>query len=528
MSAEHQAWIENLLSAEAWPHPVEALKLVETHISWVILTGKYAYKIKKPVDLGFVNFTELEMRKYYCEEELRLNRRFSEHLYLDVVTIRGSRLRPQIGGDGPILDYAVKMTQFNDKNLLSRLAARNQITPEHVDLLADEIAAFHRRAAVADSATPWISVAAAVQPAFDNFTAILKLQRELNDQGPLGLPRPGEPPQVMELPRLIQLRRWTESEVSRRRAVFEGRGARGMIRECHGDLHLGNMFLTPEGRIVIFDGIEFCEELRWIDIMCESAFTMMDLADRGFPGLAWRFLNRWLESTGDFEGLALLRFYLAYRAMVRAKVGIIRLQQANSEAGQNGSDQALMSSLVKEVSGYVGLAESYTVQGQPCLWITCGVSGSGKTFGSQSLVEQLGLIRLRSDVERKRLAGLEKGQSATAALSQGIYSSEATERVYLHLMNVAKQLLQDGHSVLIDATFLKRSQRLPFRKLAEELGIPFQILWFDADIQTLTNRIQKRAALGKDASDATVEVAEYQLREFENFDNEELKHVRPK
>lgn len=493
------SWVQNLLRPAAWPHSVQDLRLIETHISWVLLTGEFAYKIKKPVNLGFVDFTSLGQRKFYCEEELRINRRLAAEIYLDVVEIRGSADSPQVSGDSnlPLIDYAVRMTQFDDSMLLSHLAARRLIQPKHVDLLADEIAGFHQRIAVAASASPWAQVGAVIQPALDNFSTLFELfeRFEVSD-------RPDEFSGVHEL------FEWTKREANDRSRDFASRADSGFVRECHGDMHLGNMFLSAPDRITVFDGIEFNPELRWTDVINEVAFTMMDLADRGYGGLSWRFLNRWLEHTGDFGGLSVLKWYLVYRAMVRAKVGMLRVQQTAQDSG-------MRTAILREVRDYLKLAGDYIKPKPTELWITCGVSGSGKTYGSQSLIEQKQLIRIRSDVERKRMVGLAPTTRTSDGPHAGLYTPQQSEFVYSQLLSTSEQVLRAGHSVIVDATFLKQKQRADFRRLADKLEIPFHILWFEVSPDVIRERILQRSRQGTDASDATVEIALQQLQSFE-------------
>ena len=290
----------------------EAVEVVETHISWVLLAGDYAYKIKKAVNLGFLDFSTLEKRRFYCAEELRLNRRLAPDLYLEVVPIAGSADHPVLNGPGPAIEYAVKMRRFPQACLLDQVLLRGELTPETIDAIARRIADFHGRTAIADNESPFGTPERAHLPVAENFAQIRPRLRDNED-----------------LIRLDELERWSEREYQARFNALAARKARGLIRECHGDLHLGNMALL-DGEAVPFDCIEFSDNLRWIDVISEAAFLAMDLQDRGRPDLARRFLNAYLEQTGDYEGLEVLRYYLVYRAMVRAKVACIR-------AGQDGT-----------------------------------------------------------------------------------------------------------------------------------------------------------------------------------------------
>jgi aminoglycoside phosphotransferase family enzyme/predicted kinase len=477
--------IEALQNPAAYDHPVDPVQVLETHISWVLLTGRYAYKIKKPVNFGFVDFTTLERRRRFCDEELRLNRRLAPQLYLDVAAVTGSAGAPRIGGRGETIEYAVKMVQFPQETLLSNVLERGELLPEHVDQLAETVGAFHARVAVADAAGPFGAPEHVLQPALENLDELARRTSQERQR------------------HIERLRNWTERQFTDLRPEFQRRKEYGHIRECHGDMHLGNMILSG-GDVVIFDAIEFNDDFRWIDVLNDAAFAMMDLEDRGRCDLAHRFRNAYLQFTGDYGGVAVLPFYLAYRALVRAKVACLRWEQA-AEAQEQAHLRA-------EFQSYLDLAESYANRRRPALVITHGLSGSGKTTGTQPLVEEYGAIRLRSDVERKRLLGLASGDRSGSGIGQDAYAVAATERTYLHLVNQTAAVLRAGFLTVVDAAFLRRSQRDRFRRLAEEAHVPFRILDFHAAEPTLRQRIAARRHEGRDASEADLAVLDWQLR----------------
>jgi aminoglycoside phosphotransferase family enzyme/predicted kinase len=475
-----------LLHPECYPHPVREVRLLETHISWVLLTGDYAYKIKKPVNLGFLDFSTLGMRGHYCEEELRLNRRLAPELYLEVVSVRGTTAAPHIGGEGPLLDYAVKMREFPQDALASRLLERDQFGAREVDTLAAVIADFHAAAAPARAADRFGAPETLYAVALQNFEQILPRLRLARDKEAVQL-----------------LREWTEREFRARHDEFAVRKRAGHVRECHGDLHLGNIVLS-DGRPVPFDCIEFNDEFRWIDVVSEVAFLVMDLHDRGRPDLGWRFLNRYLEASGDYDGLPVLRFYLVYRALVRAKVHLIRSQQP----GLLASDK---SRLKIAFHGYLRLASRLSADGALSLLITHGLSGSGKTTATQSLIELLGAVRVRSDVERKRLHGMGPLERSSSGHDAGIYTAAATAATYERLVAVAERTISAGYPAVVDAAFLKRTERERFRELAHRRAVPFVVLDFDAPEKVLRERVAQRAATGSDASEAGLSVLERQI-----------------
>ncbi len=488
-------WLTALERPEAYPHPVQAIQRVETHISWVFLAGEHAYKIKKPVDLGFLDYSTLEKRHSCCREELRLNRRLAAPLYLGLSRITGPAERARMDGEGEVLEYAVHMRQFPVEDQFDRLLADGRLEARHLETLAEDIARFHRT--LADPAPP--------DSDFGTPERVIRPMRE-NFQHLEGAD-----------PRLPALHRWTETTFQRLRPRLEERRRQGWIRECHGDLHLGNIVLW-EGRPLPFDGIEFDPYLRWIDVQSEQAFLTMDLEDRGRRDLAFLALNTYLAHSGDYAGLAVLPFYQVYRAMVRAKVNHIRLTQG-------GLDDSERACLERDFHQYLALAEGYTRPPRPVLILTSGVSGSGKSWLARRLAMAGGAIHLRSDVERKRLFGLPPLARTHAAPDAAIYTPEATVATYRRLLELAETVLAAGYPVLVDATFLTRDLRAPFLALAERLGMPCRVLHTTAPRPVLEERVRRRAEQGRDPSEADVAILERQLQKVEPWAADEKERV---
>jgi aminoglycoside phosphotransferase family enzyme len=479
--------IRGLLCPEAYDHPVTGLRLLETHISWVILTGVWAYKLKKPVDLGFANFTTLDRRRHFCEEEIRLNRRLAPELYRGVRPLFGTREIPTFCGTGEPLEYAVQMRQFDQHQLLPAVLKRNELRPEHLDMLADTIAVFHRQAAVAHGDAPFGTAAAVRDAARDNIAA---------------LDRAG-----CDRTTLSQLRGWSELEFQRRKIWFDQRRGNGHVRECHGDMHLGNMVLQDDA-VCIFDCLEFNPELRWTDVIAEIAFLVMDLQERGRRDLALRLLNRWLEQTGDYEGLTGWRWYFVYRALVRAKVAALRLQQADLETVDKAAKQ-------DELRTYLALAKAWTESRPKTVLLMHGLSGSGKSHVSAQVCEAWPVIRLRSDVERKRLFG-RWGDPRPTRLTGDPYAADVTAQVYREILaRHIPTILEAGFSVVIDAACLESWERHLFREIATQEGAQFVILDVQARPATLRQRIVQRHVARRDASDADLAVLEHQLAHHE-------------
>lgn len=499
VSTDLPNFIKALQCAHTWPYPVSEVKLVETHISWVLLTGKYAYKIKKPVNFGFLDFSSLEKRLCYCREELRLNRRLAPDIYLDVVPLRGCPEHPEIDGDGEVFEYAVRMVQFDVHCGFDHLLESGMLTPAHMDQTAAMLAKFQEEAKVAGPDSYYGTAEAILEPVSENFLQVGQYLRCLDGTSLLQA-------------QLQRLEEWSLTCLRDLESVISKRHASGFVREGHGDLHLRNI-IDWNGRVIPFDCIEFNPNMRWIDVFSDLSFLLMDLDDHHHEHLSRRLLNAWLEYTGDYSGLQLLRFYQTYRAMVRAKVASLRLLQSTTDQDIEAHN----------FSNYIALADSYT-QIQPVrLIITHGVSGSGKTWFSQQLLEAAPLIRLRSDVERKRLFGLEQSDR-TGADTAGIYRPAVSRRTYAHLLDTASEIISWGFSVIVDAAFLRFEQRDLFRKLAEKMQVPFAIVHCEAEEGVTRQRLLQRKRADNDASDADDTVFEQQMLKLEPLADNELDH----
>jgi hypothetical protein len=474
--------IAGLRRAEAYPHPAEPVAHIETHISHVMLAGDFAYKLKKPVNFGFLDFSTLERRHHFCEEELRLNQRLAADLYIAVVAITGTPTAPLIGGAGSVLEYAVKMRRFPQEALFDR----QPLTADLMLRLAEEVADFHARIPVADHHLDFGSLNAVLTPMLDNLPPLRA--RALTPKN---------------LARIDRLEDWIRARARVLLPVLEQRRRHGFVRECHGDMHRGNIALV-DGEICIFDAIEFNPNLRWIDTASEVAFIIMDLEQAGEVGLARIFLNRYLERGGDYGALDVLDFYKVYRAMVRTKVVAIRLGQADLSPAEQSAER-------HHYTRYLTLAESYTRLRRPHLLIVCGLSGSGKSRLSYRLREALPLIHLRSDVERKRLFGLGETAKTLSGVDSGIYFPSATNWTYDRLYRLADGILASGYDVLVDATFIAQERRERFMALARKHRAAFAILALDAPLEILRQRVQRRCALGEDVSEANLTVLDWQL-----------------
>jgi uncharacterized protein len=475
--------IEALRDRRCYPHPVTQVEIVQTHISWVLLAGEFAYKIKKPVNLGFLDFSTLAQRQFFCQEELRLNQ--NTKLYLGLSRVCGTVTAPRIEGTGEVLEYAVKMRAFAQTQRLDNLLAAGQITTQHMTALGADLAEFHARAMVIRlDQTRHIDA-----PIQDNFTVLHHLLQDDEDRA-----------------LCAQLQDWTIRQRQYLSPILQARNNSGKGRECHGDLHVQNIALFQQ-RLCLFDAIEFSPILRQMDCMSELAFILMDLHAHAQPQLAAHLAHSYFEHSGDYDGVQVLRFYEVYRALVRAKIAAFSAQESSMQQAQSRH--------------YLHQAISHTQAITPFLLIFCGLSGSGKSYWARCFMENTPALCLRADVQRKRLFGLAPLTRASAE----IYTPSATQRTYTHLAHTATLILKAGYPVIIDATCLQRWQRDLFYRVAQQLGIAVRLLYLHADIATLKSRIAHRRATDNDVSDANEAVLEQQRTQQHPPDQDEYAYL---
>ncbi len=468
--------------------------LHETHISYVLVAPPRAWKFKKALCNAFLDNTTLARRHHHGLEELRLNRRLAPALYLGLLPVVGTSQQPELGGAGPVLDWVVEMQAFDQDGLWDRMADTGRLQAAHIDALVAQLGPFHNAAAVASPTGRLGSPAQVRAPMLDNL-------RDLHPLWPAQLPTEA----------WARLRDWEQATYVRLAPLMAARLAQGRVRECHGDLHLGNV-AQIDGVTTVFDGIEFNDGFRWLDVMSDVAFMAMDLQARGLPALAHRFVDGWLQRSGDYTGLPLLDYDLVYRALVRAKVRLMRAAQ-----GGVGADLAGSAALC-----YLQQALRFTEARRPALLITHGLSGSGKTTLTQGLLEICGAVRIRSDVERKRLVGLALDQPSGSGLGLGLYTAERQRATYDRLFDLAAPVLASGRNAILDATFLQRAERDRARDMARATGVRFRLLAFDAAPATLAERIRRRAQRGDDVSEADEAVLAAQIASCEPLQADEM------
>jgi hypothetical protein len=490
--------VQQMLQPEFYPHPVQQVQLIQTHVSYVLLTGEYAYKLKKPVNFGFLDYSTLEKRHHFCQEELRLNQRGAAVLYLEVLPITEMGDRYQLAGSGQPLEYVVKMQQFPQETLLTSLFDRGELTEELLVHLAQAIALFHLSAPTNDYIRSFGEIPQVRQSIDENYQ-----QTEQYIGGP------------QTQSQFDETRNYTDRFFATQADLFARRMAQNWIRECHGDLHLRNICLWND-QLYLFDCIEFNEPFRFVDVMFDIAYIVMDLQARQRPDLSTLFINTYVEQTGDWEGLQILPLYVSRQSYVRAKVTSFLLNDPGVPAAEKQAAQ-------ETAALYYRLAWQVTRPQSGQLFLMSGLSGSGKTTTARQIARQIGAVHLRSDAVRKHLAGIPLSQRGDASL----YTSEMSEKTYFRLLELGIQLAQSGYRVILDAKYDRQPMRQAVIDRLNQVNgntssheIPLQIIHCTAPTEVLTTRLQQRTG---DIADATVEVLAQQS--FEPFTAQELPFV---
>jgi aminoglycoside phosphotransferase family enzyme/predicted kinase len=473
--------IEGLSAAAAYPHPVDRVEVRQTHISVVFLAGRYAYKVKKPVNLGFLDFTSLAKRRHFCEEEVRLNRRLAPAAYLGVVPVTATTAGLRMGGQGEPVEWAVKMVRLPDEATLESRLRRGEVSPAALADLARRVASFHARAEAGEHVA-----------VFGRFEVVARNARENFEQAAAQAGATVSPAV------LARLRARTEQALARLRPLIEARAARGVPRDTHGDLHLDHVYLfpgqEPPGDLVILDCIEFNERFRYADPVADMAFLVMDLVFHGRRDLAATFAEAYFRAADDRDGAALLPFYVAYRAAVRGKVEGFELGEAEVPEPERAAAR-----IRARAHWLLALGELEEPARRPSLVLVGGLPGTGKSTLAHGLAERAGFRVIRSDLVRKELAGLTAGTRARSRFGEGIYCPAWTERTYAECLRRADRLLFEGERVLVDAGFRADARRREFLELAGRLAVPALFLVCRADPEVVRRRLAGRHG---DVSDA--------------------------
>jgi uncharacterized protein len=501
MDATLPRLIQQMLQPDFYPHPVqEPIQLLQTHISYVFLTGKYAYKVKKPINFGFLDFTSLEKRRYFCHEELRLNRRLSPDLYLAVLPIVENAGKYQLEIEGAVqtvADYALKMRQFPQEMLLSHLFQDGKLTPEIIQQLAKQVAAFHTNAITNPEVTAYGSIASVQRVDTNNQAISAEFIGTSQTQA-----------------QLEETRAFTTQFFEQHADWFVRRQTDGKIRECHGDLHLNNVCLFQD-KIQIFDCIEFNQEFRNIDAIYDVAFLVMDLEFRGRIDLANLLLNTYLEQTGDYWGALLLPLYLCMRAYIRGNVNSLALNDPMIATSEKKAFLQRARAYYRQAWDYtqrpLGAGRSLDAKRSPShLILMSGLSGSGKSTVARQLAQKLNAIHLRSDAVRKHLAAIPLHQRGDRGgeVGSGIYTPEMTQKTYSTLLELGVLLCQQGWPVILDAKYDLIALRQPVLNAAIAAQIPITIVECTAPVEVLRDRLNRRT---NDITDATAELLNSQI-----------------
>lgn len=504
--ATQQALIHWLSQADHYDDSIGQVQKIETHISAVFLTGSWAYKLKKSVNFGFLDFTSLGQRKKFCELELSLNRRTAAHLYHSVIPVYQNPSRekdfsfnPQ--DHWPVADYLVKMRQFDPDRVLGKYLQNHSLSAEQTQQLALAIASLHQQAEQVAPSDFLGSVDCVIEPMLDNFPSLFKLYQTLSHREP----RHSE----SIILRLQQLKYWTQNQHTLLAPLIEQRQTQGKVRACHGDLHLDNIALIDD-QPTLFDGIEFNDRFRWIDTMSDLAFLLIDLDFRNRQRLGQQILQHYLQAGGDYPALVLLRFYQTYRALVRAKITGLRLNQLCEQDPDRPQ-------IKKDIEHYISLAEhyAYPAKQSPTLYIMQGVSGSGKSYYAQQVHQQTGALIVSSDIERKRLFGIAPLHRVDEHQRHQLYSASMNQATYDCLYQCCQAALQAGLSIVADATFLKYQHRRRFIELAHSMNAKSLTLSIQPNVQVCSQGIKEREQAQDNPSDANIAVMQAQLNQFE-------------
>ncbi|MBD2460723.1 AAA family ATPase [Oscillatoria sp. FACHB-1407] len=467
--------IQQMLQPDFYPHPVQPpIQLIQTHVSYVLLTGELAYKVKKPVDFGFLDYSTLEKRHFFCHEELRLNRRGAAELYLQVLPITQTGDQFHLKDDGEIVDYVVQMRQFPQETLLTSLYDRGELTEQLLQELAVAIAQFHSTAETNDY--------------IRTFGTVLKV-REAFDQNYEQTEAYIGGPQTQQ--QFDETRAYTDRFFAERQDLFSDRIHDNRIRECHGDIHLRNICLWND-KLLLFDCIEFNEPFRFVDVMYDIAYIVMDLEARQRSDLSTVFLNTYVEQTGDWEGLQILPLYVNRQSYVRAKVTsfLLDIPTIPDTEKQSASETAAL---------YYRLAWQCVQPRQGRLFLMSGLSGSGKTTTARQLAKQVNGIHIRSDAVRKHLGGIPLQQRGDDQL----YTPEMTEKTYGRLLELGITLAKEGYTVILDAKYDRQNLRQEAIAQARANQLPIQLIHCTAPLEVLSDRLQHRTG---DIADATADL----------------------
>jgi len=478
---------------------IDSIKVLQTHISFVVLTGEFAYKIKKAVDFGFLNFSTLEKRKYFCEEELRLNKRLCKDIYLEVLPITEKNGKIRINGQGKVIDYTLKMKEFPQDKIMSKLIKEDKVDENIIDRIVDILIDFYKKSKRNDE--------------IDNFgnLDIIKNNTDENFQ------------QTQEFIDLTIPKKYfdfikdsTNKFLREKNKLFKNRVKDGYIRDCHGDLHSGNI-VVDENKIYIFDCIEFNKRFRYSDLASDLAFLSMDLDYLGHPYLSSYLINKYVEKSKDTEIYKIINFYKSYRAYVRGKVIGFKLNDPNINKKEK-NDIINTAKRYFELSYYYSLLFSKDIEkdSKRILFITTGLTGTGKTTVAKKLSIDYNAEIVSTDSVRKEIEGMDRFERHYDAYNTGLYSPEKMRYAYDKVLEKGNFYLKKNRNVVLDATFKNNELRKKAYEITKNSNSKFIIIYCNVPEEIvkkyLNNRLNK-----KTVSDGRWEIYEKQKHSFEKI-----------
>ncbi|MFA7061020.1 MAG: AAA family ATPase [Pedobacter sp.] len=484
--------LESLLKPEAYPEPTHSVELLQTHVSWIFLTDKHAFKLKKPVNFGFLNFSTIDLRRFYCNEEVRLNRRLCPDIYEGVVELRETSGGAAFHGNGSVIDYAVKMKRLPADRMLDNLVNNNRISGAEIQEVARIIANFHLNAPTSPAIAEFGQLDRIMFNWEENFEQMI----------------PFEETTLSEVER-NRIKAWVSSFAAENADLFKRRVDEGFIRECDGDIHLENICMMDD-KVYIFDCIEFNERFRYCDTVADVAFLLMDLDFHGRRDLADEVVITYFETSGDTSMIALIDYYKLYRAFVRGKVESLHMIDSCIDIQEQERVRTKAIRYFRLALGYIERSRL-----RPTLFITCGLMGSGKSTLAIRLSFELGITSFDSDIVRKKMADISTDTPVFHAYGEGLYTSQVNDSTYAELFRLAETELAAGRSVIIDASFKRKEERSRFAALAKSHTASFAILYVTCNELENRLRLAERAASGQSVSDGRAELLERQQQEFE-------------
>ncbi len=499
-------WLESMKRPSFYPHKPQRVDLIQTHLSWVFLAGDLVFKVKKPVDFGFLDFTSLEKRHFFCNEEIRLNRRLCPEIYLGIVPItKGKDGDFALSGTGEIVEWAVEMKRMPDDGLMSLLIERDEITSRDLDGIKDILVPFYRQAKAPEGKLFLGGIETVQHNCEENFTQIIDfvgtaLSEDMNEQ----------------------IIGYTRQFMEENKSVFSKRQKDGWIVEGHGDLYSANIcFDRIRDKIYIFDCIEFNERFRYGDVAVDVAFLAMDLDFQGLCDLAYHFSSRFQTEMEDRELLRLLDFYKCYRAVVRGKIGCFTWMDP-------GVDSEAKNKSLEQARRYFSLAYRYAggITEPPSLYVFMGLSGTGKSTIATAFAKRKGIEVFNSDFVRKELiSGIPATEKRIEPFGQGIYSSQFTEKTYRALARLAGRNLIIGESVVLDATYIDRDKRKRLQEVARASGAKLIFIVCTCSEEEVEKRLEHRSMEKGKVSDGRLEIYKKQKEIFSEPGSDEADHV---